>query len=95
MTIDRDLAPQLRKAAAGLPAITLTGPRQSGKTTLCRALFPQHACLSLEEPDTRAFAIEDPRAFLSQVADGCILDEAQQRADGTLIPWNRLHEADL
>lgn len=58
--------------------MTVTGPRQSGKTTLCRAAFPGHAYVRLEPLDTRAFAQEDPRGFLAQFKDGAILDEAQQ-----------------
>ena len=57
MLIDRDITPTLLEAAAQSPAITLTGPRQSGKTTLCRAVFQQHAYVTLEAPDERAFAI--------------------------------------
>jgi predicted AAA+ superfamily ATPase len=58
--------------------LTITGPRQSGKTTLSRLLAPELPYLSLEDPDTRVFATEDPRAFLRQVADGAILDEVQR-----------------
>ena len=76
--IQRDLAPEVIRAAAEMPAVTLTGPRQSGKTTLCRALFPEHAYRTLEAPDDRAFAIDDPRAFLAQFPDGAILDEVQR-----------------
>ena len=76
--IERDLAPRLTKAAQNSPSITLTGPRQSGKTTLCRALFPQHPYETLETPDVRAFATEDPRAFLAQFPEGAVFDEVQR-----------------
>lgn len=61
--------------------MTLTGPRQSGKTTLARAAFPKHAYVSLEEPDRRTFALDDPRGFLSSVAKPVILDEIQRAPD--------------
>ncbi len=76
--IERDLASRLVEAAQTWPSITLTGPRQSGKTTLCRALFPQHAYETLEAPDVRAFALEDPRSFLAQFPEGAILDEVHR-----------------
>ncbi len=79
--IDRDLAPKLIEAAQKFPSITLTGPRQSGKTTLCKSLFPRHPYSSLEAPDVRAFAMEDPRAFLAQFPKGCIIDEVQRAPD--------------
>jgi len=73
----RHLADALQTAAAANPVVTLTGPRQSGKTTLVRSLFSEHRYLSLEAPDVRARAIEDPRGFLGQ-ADRLILDEIQR-----------------
>lgn len=76
--IDRDLAFKLRNAGRTLPAITLTGPRQSGKTTLCRAVFPKHPYATLEAPDVRAFADEDPRGFLAQFPEGAVIDEVQR-----------------
>ena len=79
--IARDLAPKLTEAAQTWPSITLTGPRQSGKTTLCRALFPQHRYATLEAPDARAFATEDPRAFLARFPEGAVLDEVQRVPD--------------
>ncbi len=79
--IDRDLTPKLTKAALTWPSITLTGPRQSGKTTLCRTLFPQHQYETLEAPDKRTFAAEDPRGFLAQFPEGAILDEVQRVPD--------------
>ena len=79
--IPRDLAPKLTEAARKWPSITVTGPRQSGKTTLCRAMFPQHPYTTLEAPDVRSFAEEDPRAFLNQYTHGAILDEVQRAPD--------------
>ena len=58
--------------------MTLTGPRQSGKSTLCRMVFPKHAYANLEAPDVRAFAASDPRGFLSQFDRGAIIDEIQR-----------------
>lgn len=78
MTIQRDITPRLLEAAKKSPAITLTGPRQSGKTTLAKAIFPRHNYVSLEAPDVRAFASDDPRAFLAQFPAGAIIDEVQR-----------------
>ena len=76
--ISRIITETARQRLAGFPILSITGPRQSGKTTLSRILAPDLAYLSLEDPDTRAFATEDPRAFLRQVTDGAILNEVQR-----------------
>jgi len=68
----------LTRLAAQYPVLTVTGPRQSGKTTLCRAAFPDKRYVNLESPDTRQFALNDPRGFLAQFPDGAILDEIQR-----------------
>jgi len=76
--IDRDLAARLKAVARKFPCVTVTGPRQSGKSTLCRAVFPRHTYANLEAPDVRAFATQDPRAFLSQFPKGAVIDEVQR-----------------
>jgi predicted AAA+ superfamily ATPase len=58
--------------------VTLTGLRQSGKTTFARAVFDHHAYASLEAPDLRQAANEDPRSFLARFPDGAALDEVQR-----------------
>lgn len=75
--IPRHLTPALKRAAARYPVVTLTGPRQSGKTTLVRAVFPEHRYATLEAPDVRARAVADPRGFLA-TGDPVILDEIQR-----------------
>jgi hypothetical protein len=75
--IRRDLAPVLRRATAQYPVVTLTGPRQSGKTTLCRAAFPRKPYVTLEPIDRREYARRDPRGFLAEYPRGAILDEIQ------------------
>ncbi len=79
--IRRTIEPYLRTVATQYPVVTLTGPRQSGKTTTCRQVFGDHAYVSLEAPDVRSFALEDPRGFLAQFAGGVILDEVQNAPD--------------
>jgi hypothetical protein len=76
--IRRDLEPVLKKLARQYPVVTLTGPRQSGKTTLVQAVFPGHRYASLEDPDVREYALEDPRGFLGQFTGGVVLDEVQR-----------------
>ena len=76
--IDRNITPHLLKLAIQYPVITVTGPRQSGKTTLVRALFPNKPYVTLEDPDQRRFANDDPRGFLAQYAGGAIFDEIQR-----------------
>ena len=77
----RHLAATLIRANEQYPIITLTGPRQSGKTTLLRDTFPQHQYVSLEAPDERHFATEDPRGFLARFSVPAILDEVQHVPD--------------
>jgi len=72
------LEPLLISLAKQYPVLTMTGPRQSGKTTLCRRAFPLKAYVNLENPDTRRLATEDPRGFLAGIPDGAILDEIQR-----------------
>lgn len=79
--IPRTLGAKLRKDAENYPVVTVTGPRQSGKTTLVRAVFPDHEYVSLEDPDQRAFALEDPRGFLGQFERSAILDEVHHAPD--------------
>lgn len=76
--IQRSIAPKLHEAARRYPVVTLTGPRQSGKTTLVRAEFKSYEYVSLELPDQRRYALEDPRGFLDQFEGPVILDEAQR-----------------
>ena len=75
--IERDITPRLTRLFQQYPFVTVTGPRQSGKTTLCRAAFPGLAYANLEAPDQREFAESDPRSFLEQFDEGAILDEIQ------------------
>ena len=79
--LDRHLAPVLLRLAGTFPIVAVTGPRQSGKTTLVRAVFAAKPYVSLEDPAERAFAAEDPRGFLGRFADGAIFDEAQRWPD--------------
>lgn len=76
--IERNLTETLRARAEQYPVVTVTGPRQSGKTTLCKALFSDHAYVSLEAEDVRQYAKDDPRGFLREYAEGAILDEVQR-----------------
>lgn len=79
--IERHVGATVKRLARGYPAIVITGPRQSGKTTLARALFRRHPYVSLEEPDTRLLATEDPRRFLERYRNGAVLDEVQRCPD--------------
>jgi uncharacterized protein len=76
--VPRKLESYLREDARYYPVLTVTGPRQSGKTTLVRATFPDHRYVSLEEGDQRRFALEDPRGFLVRLGRRAIIDEAQR-----------------
>jgi len=81
MAIRRDLADHVLTLCESFPVVTITGPRQSGKTTLCRELFPDKTYVSLESLDQRSFATGDPRAFLESHTAGAVLDEVQRVPD--------------
>lgn len=75
--VNRNVEPRLKTLARQFPAIVMTGPRQSGKSTLCQKVFAHLPYATLESPDVRAFALEDPRGFLKQFSKGAVLDEIQ------------------
>jgi hypothetical protein len=77
MVLRRDIEGSLKGRARRFPVLVVTGPRQSGKTTLCRAVFPHLPYVSLELPDVRRRVLDDPRGFLREYAEGAILDEVQ------------------
>lgn len=76
--IKRKITCEIRERITQFPILALTGPRQSGKTTLLKKLFPDYEYVSLENPDERSFATEDPNGFLQRYASKAILDEVQR-----------------
>jgi len=76
--IGREAEKTINNLLQGFPVVTITGPRQSGKTTLARVIFAEKPYASLEDPDVRLFARDDPRSFLEQFPDGAVLDEVQR-----------------
>jgi len=79
--LERSITKKLVELHSQFPAVFLTGPRQSGKSTLLAHTFPDHAYYSLEDVDTRKFAIEDPRGFLESCGNRVILDGVQRAPD--------------
>lgn len=75
--IERTLGPSLSELASWYPVVSVTGPRQSGKSTLVRATFPSHRYLNLEDPSLRSRALADPSGFIENNPGPLILDEAQ------------------
>ncbi len=75
---NRELGDKILQWARQYPVVTLTGPRQSGKTTLVKSLFPKHAYANLENPVERDYAASDPVAFLGQFSGGVVIDEIQR-----------------
>ncbi len=75
--IPRTAQETLLRVSRGFPVICITGPRQSGKTTLAKETFPDKPYLSLEDPDIAVLARTDPRGLLESYPDGLILDEVQ------------------
>ena len=92
--IDRNLEQALAASARSYPVVTVTGPRQSGKTTLARKVFAGYDYVSLENPDERTFALEDPRGFLNRFPGPVILDEVQRVPDLLSYLQGRVDEDD-
>ena len=76
--IKREIEDKALTLSKQFPVVSITGPRQSGKSTLAKALFPDYSYVSLEDADWRAFAVDDPRSFLARFGKRTIIDEAQR-----------------
>lgn len=76
--ITRKIKHELMECAAEYPAVTILGPRQSGKTTLAKMVFSRRPHISLEDPDIRRQATDDPRGLLEELQEGAILDKIQR-----------------
>lgn len=81
MWVERTITVELLDLSNQYPVIMVTGPRQSGKTTLCRKVFPEKPYYSLENPDVRDAIIADPRAFFNKNQEGAVIDEFQRFPD--------------
>lgn len=79
--LKRIIKPYFDRLLKQYPIITITGPRQSGKTTFCRNAAPKYSYINLEDLENRQYAIDDPKGFLNQFTDGVILDEIQRAPD--------------
>lgn len=90
--IPRSLEQKLKEMAAKFPVVTLSGPRQSGKTTLVRSAFPGYEYVSLEDPDILALAKDDPISFLDRYRSEVIFDEAQRFPDLFSYAQRRIDE---
>lgn len=78
MPFQRSILSLVKKYATKYPILAITGPRQSGKTTFLKTAFPEYRYVTLENPDTRQYATEDPNGFLDQFNDYVIFDEVQR-----------------
>jgi len=87
--IPRAISGKVKELATKFPVISLTGPRQSGKTTLIKHLFPEYTYTNLEDPDIRNFARQSPKEFINQSVQGLIIDEAQYEPD--IFSYIQLH----
>lgn len=87
--IERKIKKVLLKAARGFPVLTITGPRQSGKTTLVRSCFPDYRYINLENPETKSLAISDPKSIFEHFDRGIIIDEIQNVPE--LLSWAQVY----
>ena len=77
MVIGRELETRLKDLASWYPVVSVTGPRQSGKSTLVQLAFSDYLYINLEDPATRARALVDPTGFVSALPERTVIDEAQ------------------
>jgi len=79
--IKREISNKLKELAHQYPVVLVTGPRQSGKTTLCKFVFPKKDYVLFETPAVKEYAISDPQGFLAKYPNGAIFDEIQKAPD--------------
>lgn len=91
----REISNLIKESASKYPVILVSGPRQSGKTTLSKDIFPELDYINFEDLEDRAFALEDPKAFLAKYPQGAILDEIQRVPELTSYIQVRVDQEDF